>query len=359
MKSESMSAERVALVRRSLLERYDRAARDLPWRHESDPYRIWVSEVMLQQTRVDTVTPYYERWLEQFPDLASLADAEHDDVMKAWEGLGYYRRARYLHQAVGIVRDQLGGEVPTTVEGLRELPGIGEYTAGAIASIAYGTVSPAVDGNVKRVLARLYDEARPSPAWLRDRASELVHPSRPGDWNQALMEHGATVCTPRSPRCGECPVQAHCRAFAAGTQDARPARARRDPVRAVEISITVFEREGRTLLMRRPAGGLLAGLWAFPEGSPSDVAASLALVIDSAPHALDSVRHRFTHLDATYLPEVVRVVSSEPRTSAPDAKGVESLDTRWVTPGEADELALPIAQQKILSLWKAQRGPAV
>lgn len=159
----------------------------------ADPYRVWVSEVMLQQTRVDAVVPYYLAWMDRFPTLEALAAAPLDDVLRAWEGLGYYARARNLHRAAVVVRDRLGGEVPRTADDLRALPGVGEYTAGAVASIAFGEAVPAVDGNVRRVLSRLYDEAEPTPAWLRERAAALVDPERPGDFNQALMELGATV----------------------------------------------------------------------------------------------------------------------------------------------------------------------
>ncbi|HSM59782.1 MAG TPA: A/G-specific adenine glycosylase, partial [Longimicrobiales bacterium] len=217
-------------LRGALLDHYDRTRRRLPWRGQTDPYRIWVSEVMLQQTRVDTVIPYYRRWMARFPDVDSLATASEDEVLLAWEGLGYYRRARHLHAGAAWVRDRHDGRVPDSVEELRRIPGVGEYTAGAVASIAFGEPAPAVDGNVRRVLARLFDEPAPTRAWLRDRAGHLVDPGRPGDWNQALMDLGAAVCTPRSPSCGACPVARWCAARAAGTQAERPAPAVRRPV---------------------------------------------------------------------------------------------------------------------------------
>ena len=213
----SALSESLPALRRALLDHYDRTARDLPWRRETDPYRIWVSEVMLQQTRVETVVGYYGAWMERFPDLDTLAGADADDVMKAWEGLGYYRRARNLHRGAAVVRDSLGGAVPGSYAALRDLPGVGDYTAGAVASIAFGEVVPAVDGNVRRVLARLYDVAEPKPAWLRRTAAEWVDADRPGDWNQALMELGAVVCTPAKPNCDVCPVSSGCAALAAGT----------------------------------------------------------------------------------------------------------------------------------------------
>ena len=185
-------------TRRRLLEHYDAHGRNLPWRESREPYRVWVSEIMLQQTRVETVVPYYARWMERFPTVAALAQADEQSVLKAWEGLGYYARARNLHRSARMVREKLRGDLPTSASSLRTLPGIGAYSAGAIASIAYGEVVPAVDGNARRVLSRLFDEDGTSDALLRRRAVELLDPDRPGDWNQALMELGATVCVPRS-----------------------------------------------------------------------------------------------------------------------------------------------------------------
>ena len=179
-------------VRRLLLEHYNAHRRDLPWRESREPYRVWVSEIMLQQTRVETAIPYYHRWMERFPTVEDLAEADEQSVLKTWEGLGYYSRARNLRRSALIVRDRLGGVLPHDSQGLKTLPGIGEYSAGAIASIAYGEVVPAVDGNVRRVLSRLFDLENPPAASLRKRAGELVDPDRPGDWNQALMELGAT-----------------------------------------------------------------------------------------------------------------------------------------------------------------------
>ena len=206
-----------AEIRRRLLSAYDVGKRDLPWRGEEDPYRIWVSEVMLQQTRVETVVPYYRAWMDRFPTVEALAEADEDEVLRAWQGFGYYSRARRLREGARVVRERFGGCLPRSSLELRDLPGVGEYTAGAVASIAFGEVVPAVDGNVKRVLARLFDVPTPSPAELRALAADLVDPKRPGDFNQALMELGATVCTPRAPLCGECPLDSICLALERGT----------------------------------------------------------------------------------------------------------------------------------------------
>ena len=218
-----------AAFRSDLLAHFDRNKRDLPWRMDRTPYRVMVSELMLQQTRVETVLPYYARWLEQFPTFEALAAASVDDVLRAWKGLGYYARARNLHKAAQVVRDRYQGVLPEDPAELRALPGVGEYTTGALASIVFGVAIPAVDGNVKRVLARLFDEATPSPKWLRAVAGDLVDPERPGDFNEAMMELGATVCTPRAPRCGDCPVRPHCFAYQRDTVLERPSPRRRPP----------------------------------------------------------------------------------------------------------------------------------
>jgi A/G-specific adenine glycosylase len=347
-------------LRAALLAHYDRHARDLPWRGVSDPYRVLVSEVMLQQTRVETVRRYYDAWLDRFPDLRALAAAEQDEVLKAWEGLGYYRRARNLHRAARVVREEWAGAVPGGYEDLRTLPGIGEYTAGAVASIAFGAAVPAVDGNVRRVLSRLFDVPRPSAAWLRRRAAELVDPDRPGDWNQALMELGATVCTPRSPSCPECPLAPPCRARARGTQAERPERREVAPSPTVDIALAVMHARDRVLLVRRPTEGLLGGMWAFPEreldvgarASASEDAHDAAmelvgahgLVAVRAPVELPLCRHKFTHLEARYRPWAIEV-DPGPVLAVPPGRDEGSA---WVEPGAPGQRAMPRAQQKVL-----------
>ena len=339
---------RTASLRAALLDHYDRFARELPWRRDTDPYRVLVSEIMLQQTRVETVTGYYDPWLARFPTLDALALADEDEVLKAWEGLGYYRRARNLHRAARVVREERGGEIPDSYDELRSLPGIGEYTAGAIASISFGAVVPAVDGNVKRVLSRLFDEADPKPAWLRRRATELVDPERPGDWNQALMELGATVCTPRAPRCDACPWTVECRARAAGTQRDRPAKSAKRPVPTADIGVVVVHANGRLFLQKRPPEGLLAGMWAFPEADGVTASEARALVRDlgmepaGSVARLEVVRHRFTHLEARYHPWSIEVAA---RSASEDPRCV------WVDPTDPGERALPRAQQKVLTSW--------
>jgi A/G-specific adenine glycosylase len=232
---------------------------------------VWISEAMLQQTRVETVIPYYHRFLERFPDVGALAASEMDDVLGAWQGLGYYSRARNLKHAAEHVVSCCGGELPDTAEGLRALPGVGRYTAGAVASIAFDRAEPVVDGNVARVLSRLHglrDDPK-GPAGqkrLWAEAERLVRGRAPGDLNQALMELGATVCTPRAPDCPRCPVRRHCAALRGGDPESLPVGGKRPKVREVDAVAALVERRGRALAVRRPEGGLLGGLWDLPGG---------------------------------------------------------------------------------------------
>jgi A/G-specific adenine glycosylase len=257
-------------LRRTLLGWYDRHRRDLPWRRTRDPFRIWVSEVMLQQTTVKAATPYYRTFLERFPTLQSLAEAAEEEALAAWSGLGYYHRARNLHRGARYVAERHRGRFPKTLEAALAVPGVGLYTASAILSIAYGVRLPVVDGNVRRVLSRLL--ALRGPEYRKDgpyynRAEELLDAERPGDWNQALMELGATVCTPRDPGCAACPLRRRCRAHALGiTAELPEGRARRAPV-VVQVAAALVEREGKVLLVRRPEGRLLGRMWEVPQTS--------------------------------------------------------------------------------------------
>ena len=344
-------------LRTRLLTWYDWHRRDLPWRtgegETPDPYRVWLSEVMLQQTRVETVRPFFERWLERFPTLDSLAEAPLDQVLKSWEGLGYYSRARNLHRAVREVREQWGGEVPNDPEAFRALPGVGRYTAGAVMSIAFDRPEPVVDGNVRRVFARWTDEPDPKQAELWRIAETLVPGERPGDLNQALMELGATVCTPRSPRCGVCPVQEFCLAYARGTQHARPARKAAKQLPHEDTAVAVVERDTKLLLVRRPLDARLGGMWSFPaavrkQGESIAAAAERATregvgLEVQAGDPVGVIEHGFTHVRVTYRAVRCRVIGGEPRPLGYDAWA-------WVGADELCDFALPIAQQKIAAL---------
>ncbi|MGD2067554.1 MAG: A/G-specific adenine glycosylase [Gemmatimonadota bacterium] len=361
----------MATIRHRLLTWYDAHARDLPWRRTDDPYAVWVSEVMLQQTRVNTVIPFWTRWMERFPTVAALADARLDDVLASWEGLGYYRRARLLHRAAARVRDRHRGELPRDVAGLRELPGVGEYTAGAVASIAFGRRVPAVDGNVRRVLARLHDLPTPSPAQLRERAARLVPPERPGDFNQALMELGATVCSPTSPRCGSCPLERVCRARALGVQEDRPRPQRRGrvPERRFGVAVARRVRNGgptELLVVKRPVDGMLGGLWEFPTARLSDgeaPATGALRALDAADagrkgalRPMAPVRHAYSHFVGIYRPFLATVADGpEPRGDGREPPQDEH-ERRWVSPAGADALPMPGVQNEILRAALAALG---
>ncbi|MCL1964867.1 MAG: A/G-specific adenine glycosylase, partial [Firmicutes bacterium] len=292
-------------MKKTLLAWYDGAKRDLPWRGTRDPYAIWVSEIMLQQTRAETVIAYWTRFLEKFPTVRALADAPEQEVLKAWEGLGYYSRARNLLRCAGAVCERHGGQFPQSLEALRKLPGIGEYTAGAVASIAFGLRVPAVDGNVERVVSRLAgireDVGVPSVGRaLRGRAAALVPPDRPGDFNQAMMELGARVCQP-APRCGECPVSAWCDAYAAGDADALPVKQRKAAQRVLPRGVALVFCGGRVLLHQREER-LLRGLWCFPgfdqaiNGKEVERCLRKLGVQARYVETLGHAQHAFTHL---------------------------------------------------------------
>lgn len=344
-----------------LLNWYATHQRDLPWRRSRDPYRIWVSEVMLQQTRVETVIPYYERWFAQFPTLRSLAEAPEEQVLKAWEGLGYYSRARNLHAAVKEVAAAYDGEVPDDPGAVAGLKGVGPYTAGAILSIAYNRSVPAVDGNVMRVLSRLFlvrdDIMQPATRQaMEGLAKELIPDGQANAFNQALMELGAMVCTPTSPKCLLCPVAEFCRGREEGAVHELPVKAKAKPPRPVEMVAAVIEHGGRCLIARRPADGLLGGLWEFPGGERP-----VGLTWEQAVHRtiherfgmelelearLTSVKHVFTHLIWD-----LQAFTARPATGA--ALPAESETVRWVAPQDLRQFAFPVAHQKILEALSA------
>jgi A/G-specific adenine glycosylase len=345
-------------MRERLLGWYDQNRRELPWRtapgEQPDPYRVWLSEVMLQQTRVETVRPYYERWLRRFPTLESLANAPLDDVLKAWEGLGYYSRARNFYAAVREVSFAFGGEVPADPDTFQSLPGVGRYTAGAVMSIAFDKPRPIVDGNVRRVLARLTDDPAPSETELWDLATALVPGARPGDVNQSMMELGATICTPRAPRCATCPVADVCASRAAGTQEQRPAPKKSKPLPHEDTAVAVIQHaDGGLLLIRRPLDSRLGGMWSFPmvirrgrEGYAAAAERAAAEVVDlrvRGGEEVGVVTHVFTHVRATYHAVRCSVVSGAPRQ-------VQCDGWAWVAPREVHGFALPVAQQKIFAL---------
>ncbi|MCL6457103.1 MAG: A/G-specific adenine glycosylase [Gorillibacterium sp.] len=275
---QAITDERKAFYAKELLQWYRASNRDLPWRKNKDPYRIWVSEIMLQQTRVDTVIPYYNNFMDKFPSVEALADAPEEEVLKAWEGLGYYSRARNLQSAVREVKEEYGGIVPDEPVAISSLKGVGPYTAGAILSIAYNQPEPAVDGNVMRVLSRFFlltdDIAKPSTRIKIEKlARSLIPEGAAGDFNQALMELGATVCTPKSAHCLPCPVMEHCSARLEGRVDELPLKAKAKPPRPeIRAAALIVDATGRLLIRRRPQTGLLARMWELPQVALPEIA---------------------------------------------------------------------------------------
>ena len=354
----------IARIRRVLPAWFRRNRRDLPWRRRSDPYAVWVAEVMLQQTRVATAEEYYRRFLEAFPTVRALADAPLDAVLKAWEGLGYYGRARNLHKAARIVADELAGKLPTTAAEVGRLPGVGPYTAGAVASIAFGRREAALDGNVIRVLCRAFRVgADPRLPGVRRRlwklAGALLPARRVGEFNQALMDLGATVCTPRGPRCPACPIRPACRAAARGEQHRLPRRAAPPKLPHYDVAAAVVFRAGRVLIDRRPDDGLLGGLWEFPGGkvrpgeSPADAAVREAReelgVTVEAGEELIVVRQAYSHFRITLHAIQCRYVSGR-------CKAIGCTAWRWVAPDQLDEYAFPRANRRVIEALCRRRG---
>jgi A/G-specific adenine glycosylase len=340
-----------------LLRWFERQARDLPWREDRTPYRVWVSEVMLQQTQVETVLAYYPRFLARFPTVEDLADATQEEVLKLWEGLGYYRRARLLHKAARVVVDDYGGELPADVDALRDLPGIGRYTAGALASIAFGIPAPAVDGNVRRVMARILAMPAPTATELDDAVAVWIPEDRPGDFTEGLMELGATLCRPQSPRCLLCPWRELCRARQLGRQEDFPAPKARKATPHYEVTAAVTLREdGRILVARRPAASMLGGLWEFPGGKqepgetlPETLQRELReeMRIEVAVgEELIVIEHAYTHFRITLHAFLCRLEAGEPEC-------VECDDFRWATPEEIRALPMPVTDRQIAETIEA------
>lgn len=353
---------------RRLLAWYDRHQRNLPWRTDPKtgrtptPYEVLVSEAMLQQTQVATVVPYYRRFLERFPTVNALADASEQDVLRLWQGLGYYSRARNLQAAARRIAGELGGELPSTVDGLLALPGVGRYTAGAVASIAFGARAPIVDGNVARVVCRL-DRIESDPReratveLLWQRAERILPKRRIGDFNSALMELGATVCTPRNPQCLLCPVREHCSAFAAGVQDRIPPP-RKTKENPLNRRVTMCVRRGdEWLIEQRPAKGRWAGMWQFitVEAPPSGNRISPSFfkrIFDGTgkPRKLGTVTHGLTHRRYEFD---VYACECEREADA-NGNGHRNGTTRvWTTLAGLSEYPLPRPHLKVAEILRS------
>ncbi|MGF1478676.1 MAG: A/G-specific adenine glycosylase [Cyanophyceae cyanobacterium] len=349
----------VVTLRRSLLDWYRQQGRSLPWRQQQDPYAIWVSEVMLQQTGVKTVIPYYQRWLEQFPTVTFLANAQLQTVLKAWEGLGYYARARNLHRAAQQIVDQHNGLFPSQLEEAIALPGIGRTTAGGILSAAFAQPVSILDGNVKRVLSRLVALSIP-PAKANQQlwrlSDTLLDPHNPRDFNQAIMDLGATVCTPSRPHCLLCPWQNECQAYNRGIQNQLPMREATSPLPHKRIGVAVIlNDQDQILIDRRPAKGLLGGLWEFPGGKiepgetipeciKREILEELAIDIEVGEHLI-TIDHVYTHFRVTLAVHYCRHLAGVPQP-------IECDEIRWVTLAEIDQFPFPKANSKIIAALK-------
>ena len=351
-------------LRRSLLTWYGQQGRDLPWRHTRDPYAIWISEIMLQQTQVKTVIPYYDRWLKHMPDVATLAAADSQTVLKLWEGLGYYARARNLHQAARIIQAQHGGQFPQDFDATIALPGIGASTAGGILSAAFNQAVPILDGNVKRILARLVALDQPPPKalprlWAYSR--QLLDPQEPRTFNQALMDLGATLCTAKQPACGDCPWQRACAAYNLGVPTEFPMRETKTPLPHKRIGVAVIWNDQQQILIdRRPPSGLLGGLWEFPGGKVEpgesiedcirrEIQEELGITIRVGEHLI-TVNHAYSHFKVTLEVYHCYHETGEPQTIACD-------EIRWVTLPELRQFPFPKANTDIiqaLETWATQ-----
>ncbi len=341
--------------RTRLLAWFEVNKRDLPWRHTDDPYHIWVAEVMLQQTQVRTVIPFFTKFVARYPDVAALSQADLEGVLKTWQNMGYYARARNLHRAAGNVARERGGTIPSDYDSFRQLPGVGDYIAAAVMSIAFGKPHAVVDGNVKRVLSRLFliDTAvnhSASVKLFKERATELLDPEEPGMFNQAMMELGATRCKPRQPLCGECPVQDLCSAYRTGQQALYPARRRKKKIPEYHIAVGVIYRGDRMLITRRAEDGLLGGMWEFPGGkvhegeSPEE--ACKREIEEEVSLAVDVTRF-ITHVDHAYSHFKIGVDVYACQYRAGEVRLNGPVDHRWILLDETDRYPFPAVNHKI------------
>ena len=351
--------------REQLLAWYRSHHRPLPWRTTRDPYRIWVSEVMLQQTQVRTVLEYYPRFLARFPTLAALAAAPLDAVLKAWEGLGYYGRARNFHRAAGLVMEQYGGCIPEDPEQFIRLPGVGEYTCAAVLSFSFGLALPVLDGNVKRVLARLV--ALPHPTHkaagsriLKMLAKQLLDPRDPARFNQAMMELGSLICTPTAPECNHCPVRSTCRAAHLGRPENFPRTPARKRIPTVPVAVAVVRRNSQVLITRRKEEGLLGGLWEFPGGKlkPGEAPEEACLrelheetgIQARVECHLARVKHAYSHFKIAMDVYLCHYLEGEVQLNGP-------VDFRWIRLDELSAFAFPKANHKFFPALRAALAP--
>lgn len=326
-----------------ILPWYKKNSRPMPWRETKDPYKIWVSEIMLQQTQVQTVIPYYKKWIKRFPDLNTLAAAPEGDVMKHWAGLGYYRRARMLHKAAQEILKQYGekASLPSTAEELIKLPGIGPYTAGAIASIAFDQKTAILDGNVIRILTRIFglndDIAKPKTIQKLWGISKSVLPDKNiGDFNQAMMELGATVCSPKNPNCEICPAKKNCKAFALGAPEDFPVKSNREKIKKIKTAAFILKNNGKVLLEKQPANGRWGGLWMFPHGKTKQEVAQRFKIGENKGLKALTVSHGFTKYQVSLEVFELKLENS-----------LCEKDQNWFKIEKLAEIPLPAPHKKI------------
>jgi A/G-specific adenine glycosylase len=355
----------LAAFRNDLLAWYRKVGRDVSWRNRVDPYSVWVAETLLQQTRVDQATPYYDRFIARFPTVDALAAASVDDVLRAWEGLGYYARARNLRRAAQIVVEQYDGVIPNTLERLCALPGVGPYTASAILAIAFGQPAAAVDGNVTRVVSRVFSiglraDTAAARRLVHDLATRLISPDQPGLFTHAIMELGAMVCRPRTPHCELCPLRPVCSAAASGTPEAFPVRAPGRPTPHYDVAVAIIEDgSGHVLIQRRPEDGLLGGLWEFPGGKRvagetlwdacrREMREELQVAVTILAH-LDAIDHAYSHFRVTLHPFLCRITGGIPTPP-------EGVVVRWVPEESLTEYPFPRANRRLIDALVSGRS---
>ncbi len=352
--------EKVRHFQKDLIDWYKKNQRWLPWRQTTDPYHIWVSEVMLQQTQVKKVLQYYSDFIRQYPDIHTLAAADLQQVLKSWELLGYYARARHLHQAAQIVAEKFQGYVPADYSQFRQLPGVGDYIAAAVTSLAFNKPYPVVDGNVKRVLSRIFAIRSPvnrssSSHIFQQAVSHLFAKKNSAQFNQALMELGALICRPRQPQCAQCPVKIYCHARVTNKQHKFPVKVKRNEIPRYHIAVAVIQKDGRLLITQRAPAGLLGGLWEFPGGKMKkgesaiealrrEIKEEVNVQIKIDEH-LTRVKHAYSHFEivmevflATYLSGAIKLRGA--------------VDYRWISLSDIDRYPFPAANHKFFPLLR-------
>lgn len=357
--------EKAVRIREKLLPWFDMHQRDLPWRRATSPYAVWVSEIMLQQTRVNAVIPYYLRWMERFPDLPALAAAPEEELLKFWEGMGYYSRVKNMHKTARILVRDFEGAFPVDHAALLGLPGIGSYTAGAVMSIAFHRDYPAIDGNVERVFARLFDIGVPpkeksARAFIRQAAQAMIPPGEAGRCNQAIMDLGAMICLPRNPVCPECPVLGLCESRRKGLAHERPVSSGRKPAERISVAIGVLVREGRVFIQKRSGTGLLPNLWEFPGGKIVEGESPEQALLREFREELEieilgiekiaMIRHSYTTFRVS-----LHAFLCEPANPGLEPVLRAAVEARWVTPAELDRYAFPAANRKLIEILREEK----